>query len=131
MRTGEAAARAALACVGARFRPQGRDPDYGLDCVGVAAMAYGLDAPCDYALRGGDPAKVAARIAAAGLERLRAKEARPGDLLLIEAGPAQLHLGVWTGRSLVQAHAGLRRVVETPGWPDAPVLAVFRSKEAF
>lgn len=130
MRTGEAAARAALACVGARFRPQGRDPDYGLDCVGVAGAAYGIDAPGDYAPRGGDPAAVAARIEAMGLARLRANDARPGDLLLIEAGPAQLHLAVWTGRSVVQAHAGLRRVVETPGWPAAPVLAVFRAGEA-
>lgn len=130
MRMGEAAARAALACVGARFRPQGRDVDYGLDCVGVAAAAYGVAVPGDYALRGGDPAVVGMRIEAAGLRRLDGKDAQAGDLMLIQAGPAQLHLGVWTGDGFVHAHAGLRRVVETPGWPEAPVLAMFRMMEA-
>ncbi len=127
MRQGAAAVAAARACIGARFRPQGRDADHGLDCVGLAARAYGLDAPGGYAPRGGDAARVAERIAAAGFRP--ADEAAAGDLLLIEAGPGQSHLGVWTGASLVQAHAGLRRVVETPGWPATPVLAIFRAED--
>ena len=64
------------------------------------------------------------RIAAAGFAR--ATEAVAGDLLLIAAGPGQLHLAVWTGAGIVQAHAGLRRVVETPGWPGEAVAGVFR-----
>jgi hypothetical protein len=118
---------AARACIGARFRPHGRDAGHGLDCVGVAAAAYGIAVPGGYALRGGDPAAVAAAICGAGFSSVA--QAEPGDLLLIQAGHAQLHLAVKTACGIVQAHAGLRRVVETPGAPDAPVLGVFRAGE--
>lgn len=122
MRTGAAAVAAARACVGARFRPQGRSREGGYDCVGVAAAAYGVEAPAGYPLRGGVNL-VAMHLAALGLRAVT--DVEPGDLLLIAAGPGQGHLGVWTGRSVVQAHAGLRRVVETPGWPER-VEGVFR-----
>lgn len=112
--------------VGARFRLHGRDPATGLDCVGVVAAALGRgDAPSGYAMRGGNADKLAAMIADAGL--LRVDEARAGDVMLIEAGPAQFHLGVWTGVGLVHADAGLRRVVEAPGWPRWPVVGVWRA----
>jgi len=110
---------AARGCVGARFRPHGRDPSYGLDCVGVAAIAFGRGVPGDYALRGGT-AEVAARaIEAIGLRRVDAAEA--GDLVLIEAGMGQLHLAVMTDGGFVHADAGLRRVVESPGQPAGMV----------
>jgi cell wall-associated NlpC family hydrolase len=125
MRSGAAAVAAARAAIGARFRLQGRDMAEGLDCVGLAGLAYGVAVPGGYALRGGAADAVAMRIAGAGF--MRVGEARPGDLLLIAAGPGQLHLAVRTDAGFVQAHAGLRRVVETPGWPDAPVLGVFRA----
>ena len=43
--------------VGVPFRAQGRDPRYGLDCVGLVWAAYAavgcaLPAPTDYPLRG-------------------------------------------------------------------------------
>ena len=119
----------ARACVGARFRVQGRDPAFGLDCVGLAAQAFGVAAEGGYALRGGDADAIAQRIAAAGLTPVAAETAGAGDLVLIEAGPRQFHLAVLTGTGFVHAHAGLRRVVETPGRPAA-VLRAWRGKDS-
>lgn len=124
--TGEIVARA-RACVGARFRPQGRSVADGLDCVGVAGIAFGVAAlPRDYALRGVALKRVEAVAEAAGLRRIETAEVMAGDLLLVEAGPAQVHLLVATGAGFVHADAGLRRVVETPGAPRWPLLAVWR-----
>lgn len=103
-------------CVGARFRVQGRDPVYGLDCVGVAAVAFGRDVAGDYALRGGDPVAIEARISSAGFSRV--ERSQPGDLLLIAFGQWQYHLAIRTDAGFIHAHAGLRRVVETPGDPE-------------
>ena len=47
------------------------------------------------------------------------------DILLLQPGLDQLHLGLWTGTGLVHAHAGLRRVVETPGQPSFPLLGIW------
>jgi hypothetical protein len=116
--------RAALALVGARFRLHGRDPLTGLDCVGVAALAAGATAPGGYALRGGDPEAVAGMIRDAGFAAV--ESARPGDILLMRTGPAQLHLAVRTARGFVHADAGLRRVVERPGDPEWEVLSIWR-----
>jgi cell wall-associated NlpC family hydrolase len=121
-----AAARGAL---GVRFRPQGRDPDHGLDCIGLAALALRAGGfrgavPGGYALRGGDPAAVAARIEASGLRRVGCAE--PGDLLLFATGPGQLHLAIAVPGGLVHADATLRRVTERPGDPLWPVLGTWR-----
>jgi cell wall-associated NlpC family hydrolase len=121
MSAGLAAARAAL---GVRFRLHGRGGD-GLDCVGLAALALRADGfegavPSGYALRRGDAAAVAAAIEAAGL--VAAADARAGDLLLLCAGPGQLHLAIDSGGGIIHADAMLRRVVERPGglpWPVA------------
>ena len=123
---GEAIAARALACVGARFRVHGRVPETGLDCVGVAGFATGLDAPSGYALRGGSALGMAAMLAAAGLARV--DRAAPGDFVLALAGPAQFHLAVITARGFVHADAGLRRVVERPGNPPWPVIGIWRKE---
>lgn len=118
---------AARACIGARFRPYGRDPAWGLDCVGLAARAFGRAAPRDYALRGGDAAGVAGAAAAAGL--VAADDPRAGDLLLIDCGSRQLHLAVLTEAGFVHADAGIGRVVEAPGRPAGRILAAYREGE--
>lgn len=116
---------AARACIGARFRPQGRDPAYGLDCVGLAGVAFGRgDLPGDYALRGGDARRIAALVESFGLRCVH--EAAAGDLLMLRTGPAQLHLVVMTESGFVHADARLRRVVETPGPPPWPVIGIWR-----
>jgi murein DD-endopeptidase / murein LD-carboxypeptidase len=127
MRQGNAAAAAARALVGARFRLHGRDPALGLDCVGVVAAALGRGAPADYAMRTGDADRAAMWLAAAGLARAGA--AAPGDVALMRTGPGQLHLGIVTEAGLVHADCGLGRVVERPGAPPWPVLGLWRPDE--
>lgn len=114
----------ARACVGVRFRAQGRERD-GLDCIGLVAAALGIgQVRSDYALRGGSSAQLMEGLRAAGLRP--AAKVKTGDLLLMQAGPGQLHLGIWTGGGLVHADAGLRRVVERPGEVPWPVISVWR-----
>ncbi|MEH3046236.1 peptidoglycan endopeptidase [Sphingomonas adhaesiva] len=124
MTAGEAVAAAARATVGVRFRPQGRDPALGLDCVGVVAVALGgVDLPRDYRLwcgrvpDGGVPPGMAA-----------CDGARPGDVLLCRVSPAQLHLIVRTATGFVHADAGARRVVERPGEVPWSVVAAWRKE---
>jgi cell wall-associated NlpC family hydrolase len=120
------AVAAARGAAGVRFRLHGRDPAFGLDCVGLAALAaraagFAGAIPADYALRGGDPSEM---IDAAGLARIVDPES--GDLLLFSAGPAQFHLAVLVPGGIVHADAMLRRVVERPGVPPWPLVAAWR-----
>jgi hypothetical protein len=54
-----------------------------------------------------------------------------GDLLLVRAGPHQLHVVILTGEGYLHADARLRRVVEVPGKVPWPVLSVWRHPDAF
>lgn len=118
----------ARGAVGTRFRLHGRSRADGLDCVGLAGLAYGVSPPRGYALRSGDARTVIASVAAAGL--IRAADAQPGDLVLYLAGPGQLHLGIASEDGVIHADASLRRVVERPGTPPWPELARWRRAEA-
>lgn len=116
--------RAARALVGAPFRLHGRDPTTGLDCIGLVACAVGgAVVPTGYRLRQGSPDAIVAGLDAA---LVRVDVARAGDVLLFEAGAAQFHLGVMTERGFVHACALLRRVVETPGMPEWPLIGAWR-----
>ncbi|MDB5714262.1 MAG: hypothetical protein JWO15_1659 [Sphingomonadales bacterium] len=70
---------------------------------------------------------ITAGLDGAGLTRV--EEPSPGDILLFEAGPAQFHLGVMTARGFVHACALLRRVVETPGMPEWPLIGAWRKRK--
>lgn len=114
----------ARSMLGARFRLHGRNSS-GIDCVGLIGFAFkesGL--PSGYALRTADAAIVASYLRDARFRKRRLL--KPGSVLLLDAGPAQLHLGLWTGESLIHADANLRRVVETPGLPRWPILSIWR-----
>jgi murein DD-endopeptidase / murein LD-carboxypeptidase len=118
----------ARALIGVRFRPQGRSRASGLDCIGLVAAAIGApNQPRDYPLRGGSAARLRAGLAAAGLRAVA--EARPGDVLVLAPGPAQLHLGIFTGEGFVHGDAGLGRVVERPGPAPWPILSIWRIGE--
>lgn len=110
--------------IGVRFRLHGRSVAHGLDCVGLAGLAYGVEVPRGYALRGGSGARIDAVARAAGL--VCVEDARPGDLVLFRAGPGQLHLGIASETGVIHADAGLRRVVERPGTAPWPQLARWR-----
>lgn len=114
---GERALAAARAAIGTRFRLHGRD-GRGLDCLGLAGLAmraegFAGEIPSGYAMRGGDAARIAAAIEAAGFVASDA----PGDLLLLRTGAGQLHFAISTGAGAVHADAMLRRVVERPDLP--------------
>ncbi|MET3824881.1 cell wall-associated NlpC family hydrolase [Sphingomonas sp. PvP055] len=111
--------------IGARFRLQGRDPAFGLDCVGVVAFAvrgagYVGAIPEGYALRGGHAAEIAAQFESAGF--VRGPTLAPGGIALFDSGCGQLHLAVIVPGGIVHADAMLRRVVERPGPPPWAVL---------
>ena len=131
---GRAVASAAEALVGTRFRLHGRDPEWGLDCVGLVAVAleragYGANPLQRYGLRNSDD-RDAARLARGSGLLPGAGPHRPGDVLLVHAGPGQSHLVVISrGPGFVHAHAGLRRVVAEAGPPPWPVIHLWRPNE--
>ena len=114
--------------IGTPFRLQGRGRD-GLDCVGLIILAHGIedDAPDNYGLRGFDRAAAEALLGR-HFERRHTETPEPGDVVLLLPGRAQLHLGHWTGSGLVHAHAGLRRVVETPGPLTHPIASLWHQE---
>jgi murein DD-endopeptidase / murein LD-carboxypeptidase len=121
----EAIVARARACIGARFRPQGRDPAHGLDCVGLVAVALNEPAvPKDYALRCSDAKRLGEGLRAAGL--VRVAEPGMGDVLLLRIDSTQLHLAIRTPDGIVHADAGLRKIVERPGLPAWPLLSAWR-----
>jgi murein DD-endopeptidase / murein LD-carboxypeptidase len=115
----------ARALIGTPFRLHGRDPETGLDCVGLIAHVAGQCAPpTGYAMRGGSRESWTALLDRFARQR-RHSAIKAGDILLLEAGPAQFHLGIFTGDGLIHADAGLRRVVETPGPIRWPILGIW------
>ena len=132
MTRGESVAARARALVGARFRPQGRDPAVGLDCVGTAAAAAGVPAGRirrDYPMRGHSLAEMEAELQGLGCAAVEIEAMAAGDVVLCEAGPLQLHIAVLTGEGFVHADAGLRMVVERPLPLPWPIRRVWRLSE--
>ena len=130
-RDSEAIVAAVRACIGTRFRAQGRTAGLGLDCVGIALIAAAaagtrFTAP-PYSLGGDHEPRLDALIAAAGCRRVAT--AAPGDLLTIAPGPGRRHLAVVTDRGVVHAHAGLGRAVEGPLDPAWTILTAWRFPE--
>jgi murein DD-endopeptidase / murein LD-carboxypeptidase len=123
---------AARDLVGVPFRLHGRSAERGVDCVGLAALAL-MQAghrgvvPRGYGLRSGDEALARAWLCEAGLAVV--PEGRAGDLALVRPGPLQLHLMILVPGGHVHAHAGLGRVVETPGPSPWPVIGHWRTRQ--
>lgn len=116
--------------VGARFRPQGRGAE-GIDCVGVVLTTFGI-APAnvrsDYRLRGVHEAEVLQSLGRY-FRRVRPRELRAGDVMALRVRGDQSHLAVRTESGFVHAHAGIGRVVETPGMPEWPLIGVYRKRK--
>lgn len=128
--TGSVAVERARFLVGVQFRPQGRDPIFGLDCIGLILCAFAIPAAGarrDYRLAGNDTAALD-RGLRSFFDRLSAEDRNAGDVILCNVRPGQCHLAVECGGSFVHADARLRRVVETPGAPPWPVSAAYRRK---
>jgi cell wall-associated NlpC family hydrolase len=118
-------ANAAEGFLGASFRLHGRDPLTGFDCVGLVLFAMAeigrpVHLAISYGLRNLEPERFFRLPEMAGFHETDAP-LEAGDVLLLAAGPAQLHLAiVGVNGGIVHAHAGLRRVVHTPfplPWP--------------
>lgn len=123
-------ARRARALVGTRFRPQGRSPELGLDCIGLVLAACDFSTHRvrrDYRLRGDHRRELLAGLGS-NLRRIAPRQRRPGDVLLLQVTPDQAHLAILTDTGFVHADAGRGRVVETPGMPPWPVIAAFRRR---
>lgn len=125
--SGEALAGAAESYVGTPFRLHGRCRERGLDCLGLVLEALAdigrpVPMPPRYGLRNLERERFWPLAASAGLIEVTAHSPEPGDVLVLDPGPAQLHLAVVVPDGVVHAHAGLRRVVRTPfplPWPIA------------
>ena len=117
--------------IGTRFRLHGRDPETGLDCIGLAACAFERTgaaniAPSGYALRNLDISRHLKTLLPAGFSPVHG-EAERGDMLLVRPGPSQQHLLIALGQTrFVHAHAGLGRVVIQTGLSGWPVLHHWR-----
>jgi len=128
---GEAIAEAAQELIGATFRLHGRRPNTGLDCVGVVAASLvkaGVEPilPTGYSLRNASPEEFIPFAAASGLSPVEGP-IRAGDILLVQTGPAQLHLMIALGSdAFVHADAGLRRVTRIRALMDWDVLKHWR-----
>jgi hypothetical protein len=123
-------AERARAHVGTRFRPQGRAPELGLDCVGLVLAVFDLPADevrRDYRLRGDHRGEMLAAFAKR-FRRVSAKQRKVGDVLVLRVAPEQLHLAVLTASGFIHADARRGKVVETSGMPSWPLLAVFRRR---
>ncbi|MGH6786103.1 MAG: NlpC/P60 family protein [Novosphingobium sp.] len=129
--SGAALARAAETLVGTRFRLHGRDPSVGLDCVGLLAAALAsigrpINLPSGYRLRNRTVDALLPDPEPCGFV-VTADVVSPGDIALVQAGPAQLHLAIAAGGGgWIHAHAGLRRVVHQPGPPPGPIIHRWR-----
>lgn len=118
----------ARALVGTRFRPQGRSPETGLDCVGLALAVFGIPAEAvrsNYRLRGDHGAELKHQVARFFRPVGRAA---PGDLVLSSVTEDQLHLSIMTEGAFVHADGRLGRVVETPGEPRWSPAGLYRRR---
>lgn len=124
-----AAVAAAMDLVGCPFRLRGRDPETGIDCVGVIAEVLTrtggtAHTPGEYALRNTSIQVLLASAEASGLVPTQ-DAAEAGTVVLFDLGADQFHLAIAVGNgNFVHAHAGLRKVVHgkaDPSWKSAAI----------
>ena len=117
--------------LGAPFRLHGRDPEFGIDCVGLVAVALeriGRKAvvPLRYGMRNSAPGAWTDFFLASGFESVGDSLAA-GDVIVTRPGPGQHHLMIVEDPvSAIHAHAGLRRTVRQPIGSDIIISAHWR-----
>lgn len=119
----------ARSLLGVRFRLHGRDPAYGVDCVGLVALATQTAAPNGYRRRDCDDQRWCAELDC-HFRRRTSAVAAAGDIVLLAPAPTQRHLGIWSGTGMIHADSGLGYVVETPGAPRWPIIAIWQTGAA-
>jgi cell wall-associated NlpC family hydrolase len=130
---GHTIAKAAARLIGAPFRLNGRDPDFGLDCVGL--VQYALEATGitlaglnGYRLRNHSIDRFLQVAENAGLKTISGTIVT-GDIVLVTPGPAQHHLLVIEDdRNFIHAHAGLRKVVRSMLPAPWSILSTWRAE---
>lgn len=130
MSRGHDLAAAAGALIGVPFRLHGRDPQTGLDCVGLClsslnAIGHAAAMPACYGFRNSSLDRPLALAESLGLVPARGA-VEPGDILLLRLSAVQAHLVIADNRDFIHAHAGLRRVVRSPGPVSHPVIRHWR-----
>jgi cell wall-associated NlpC family hydrolase len=128
-----ALAAAAASLLDTPFRLHGRDPETGLDCVGLVAAALkrcgqAVDVPRGYTMRSADVRPLLHFAASNGLREV----ADNGDVILAAVHSLQPHLLIRVPAGFVHAHAGLGRVTLMPAplpWPIARQWQLFQTED--
>lgn len=124
-------AQAATNLVGIPFRPGGRSPVLGVDCIGLVCIALagvGREVATlpNYAMRNLCIERFCVLATSLGLERANGAQ-RIGDVLVLNPSCAQFHLAIVANSgSAVHAHAGLRCVTASPLPLPWPLIASWR-----
>lgn len=112
---------AALAMVGTRFRHQGRQPRFWLDCAGLVVCAYrkaGIELPdrVDYD-EDNPPYRDMLSRARRALGPSRA-DRRDGDVLVFRVGDRAKHMGIFFAGGIIHAVRGdaVRHYPTMGGW---------------
>lgn len=106
--------------LGVPFRPQGRDPLVGLDCVGLTMLVFDIPVqkiPFRYRISQRQCMNAIVEQLGKYFDEVAKVDSVSGDLLLIEVGEGRAHFAVRGAGSHIHAHAGLSRIVESPGMP--------------
>lgn len=104
----------AFALVGAPVKPLGRNPEFGLDCVGLALCAYELKhLPVPpYRQHDGCWDVITASLSS-NFREVRAEDVQAGDLAVLKL-PKSFHFAVLGSTSLIHADQRVGRIVERP-----------------
>lgn len=130
--TGAELASAAARLVGAPFRLHGRDPDTGLDCIGLlqAAMAAAgsrMMLPNGYSIRQREPPDLSGIARSSGFRKVSRGDLLAGDIVIMRPSACLIHLAiVMDGDRAVHAHAGLSKVVMSRMPLPWPVISHWR-----
>jgi cell wall-associated NlpC family hydrolase len=121
----------ARALIGTPFMHQGRT-QYGLDCIGLAALAArraGTHITWDRTCYPRDPTGELKPALDEHMVTVHAWCA--ADILLFRFGLEPQHVGIWTGRSLIHTPGRVGRVVEhdLDDWWSRRVVAAYRFPE--